>query len=110
MYFEDMTPEKGPTWVLPRSHRDPGITPYAGSPEEVPLTCKKGDVVLWDQRLWHRGSARLTEGYRIVAIFGFYATPTTGRRKLTPAQRNAFLAADTETEQVLYGGAMDTGQ
>ena len=109
MYFEDTPPENGPTWVIPRSHRDPTLTPYADSFAEEPLACKKGDAVLWDQRLWHRGSARTVEGFRIVAIFGFYATPVTNRRKLAPAQRNAFLQAESETDKTLFGGAIDLG-
>eukprot|EP01045_Picozoa_sp_COSAG04_P012411 COSAG04_NODE_835_length_9985_cov_10.447603_5_plen_120_part_00 len=36
------------------------------------MTCRKEDVILWDQRCYHRGNARFRPGPRIVGICGFY--------------------------------------
>jgi hypothetical protein len=74
MYFRDMTVADGPTQVVPGSHVDPALSPYDGSPVESFLP-RKQDVVLWDQRLWHRGAPRTAEGDRIFALYGFYALP-----------------------------------
>jgi hypothetical protein len=107
MYFEDMTIERGPTYVIPRSHRDANISPYDGATEE-PLICNKGDAILWDQRLWHRGSSRTEEGIRIVAIFGFFAVPITAEQwTVSASQKNAYLAAESDQEKTLFGGPMN---
>jgi ectoine hydroxylase-related dioxygenase (phytanoyl-CoA dioxygenase family) len=112
MYFEDMTPEQGPTYVIPRSHRDGKLSPFAGAPE-APLLCKKGDVVLWDQRMWHRGSARTAEGLRVVAIFGFFSVPRSageGLIKAVPSQVQAWKQAETADERCLFGGPFRLGE
>ena len=107
MYFEDMTVERGPTYAIPRSHRDPGISPYDGASEE-PLICQKGDAGIWDQRLWHRGSSRIEKGVRIVAIFGFYSVPTGAERwTVNPSQKHAYMAAKSDQEKTLFGGPID---
>jgi hypothetical protein len=109
LYFEDMTPEKGPTYVLPRSHRDPCISPYDNGREE-PLLCDKGDAIVWDQRLWHRGSARTVEGYRIVAIFAYFAAPIEPDRwPVWNSQKAAYHAAVNDMERTLFGGPIDIG-
>ena len=101
VYLADMTPEFGPTYVIPRSHRDPKLSPYGDAVEE-PFLPRKSDVVVWDQRLWHRGSARTVPGLRMVAIFGFYAV-NSGYR-LSEAQMNALAKASSEEERILFGG------
>ena len=82
------------------------MSPYSRAERESFL-CRKEDVVLWDQRLWHRGTARTVPGLRIFAIFGFYSVPIYGtdRRVMTEAQRRAWLEAPDTSEQVFYGGA-----
>ncbi|MDA1139890.1 MAG: phytanoyl-CoA dioxygenase family protein [Planctomycetota bacterium] len=107
MYFEDMTIERGPTYVVPRSHRDAKISPYDGAGED-PLVCNKGDAIIWDQRLWHRGSSRTEPGTRIVAIFGFFSVPITPEQwTVSTYQKNAYLAAETDQEKTLFGGPMN---
>jgi hypothetical protein len=105
MYFEDMTAEHGPTEVIPRSHRDPSLSPYSGAKVD-PFLCRKEDVALWDQRMWHRGTTRTLDGLRVFAIFGFYAVPIYGpdRREMPEAQHQAWLNAKDRSEQVFYGG------
>lgn len=103
-YFADMSPAHGPTYVIPRSHRDASLSPHGGA-REVPFLPGKADVVLWDQRTWHRGSARTIPGYRIAAIFGFYPLPicTDAPLRLPAAQREAARSADP-IDQLMFGG------
>ena len=105
IYFTDMTPELGPTEVIPRSHRDLQLSPYSGAPVE-PFLCRKEDVVLWDQRLWHRGTPRTVPGMRVFAIFGFYGVPVYGhdRRFMPEAQRRALRDATSDADRVFFGG------
>jgi len=105
MYFADTTIEHGPTYVIPGSHRDPTLSPFGGAKEE-PLICNKGDVVIWDQRLWHRASPRTVEGLRIVGIFAFYPVPVCGMvADLSPAQKAAYASAKTPEEMILFSGS-----
>ena len=107
MYFEDMMLERGPTYVLPRSHRDIRISPYDGGKEE-PLLCNKEDAIVWDQRLWHRGSSRTTTGKRIVAIFAFFGAPIEPDRwPIWNSQKAAYRAATQDWERTLFGGPID---
>ena len=107
IYFADMTPDLGPTYVIPRSHRDATISPYNGAKEEAFLP-SKADVVIWDQRLWHRGSARRVDGVRIAALFPFYGVPTgPNRTRLCEAQRAALSQAKTDEERILFGGPIE---
>jgi len=105
MYFTDMTPQHGPTEVIPRSHRDPRRSPF-GECKPEPFLCRKEDVVMWDQRLWHRATPRTAEGHRIFALFGFYPIPSYDEhpRTMDPSQRQAWLEAKDKVEAMLYGG------
>ncbi len=109
-YFTDMTPEHGPTYVIPRSHRDPSLSPYdpKGFHEE-PFLPGKGDVVIWDQRAWHRGSARKVEGMRIMMNFAFFSTPVRTPRTIKPCEavRQAYLDAKDPVEKMLFGGPFE---
>ena len=107
MYFTDMTPAHGPTHVIPRSHRDPTLSPFGGAQEE-PLLCEKSDVVLWDQRTWHRGAARTVEGLRIMALFSFYPLPINDTpRPMPEAQRAAWLSSTDATDKITFGGPFE---
>lgn len=61
-YLDDLTNERSPLRVVPSSHlslhRDamPYLR-YRSHPDEVPITCKKGDAVLINQRLFHGAGA-----------------------------------------------------
>lgn len=105
MYFCDMTREHGPTYVIPRSHRDSRLSPHSGA-EAAPFLARKQDVVLWDQRLWHSGSHRVAPGTRIFAIFGLFRVPVydSTPHTMSPAQRNAWLAATNGDDRILLGG------
>jgi len=104
MYFTDMTPQHGPTQVIARSHRDLKRSPYAGC-EPDSFLCRKQDVVMWDQRLWHRATPRTAEGSRVFGLFGFYPIPSYDEhpRPMDPSQRQAWLEASNDVERMLYG-------
>jgi hypothetical protein len=103
MYFADMTVDHGPTYVIPGSHRDPNLSPYRGAKEE-PFLCGKGDIILWDQRTWHRASPRTVEGIRILALFEFICVPVVKPFPPTPALVEALRNAKDSDEEVLFGG------
>lgn len=108
-YFSDVTPEHGPTYVIPRSHRDPHLSPYNGG-HERPFLCRKEDMVLWDQRLWHRASTRTAPGLRILALFPFYAVYTphvTRQLQMQRAQRDAWLRSTDPAERLFLGGMFE---
>jgi hypothetical protein len=106
-YFTDITPEQGPTYVVPRSHRDPGISPFdpKGSREE-PFLPTKCDVVMWDQRCWHRASPRTIEGLRIMMILPFFSVPIRVEQTIKPcdAVRQAYAEATEPVDKILFGG------
>lgn len=103
-YFTDMTPEHGPTYVIPRSHRDPTRSPYAGA-AEAPFLPMKGDVIIWDQRLWHRASPRTVPGLRLLHMCAYFPVPYAPKQpERSPAHRTLRDRAESNTDRVLYGG------
>ena len=106
MFFSDMTPMHGPTQVIARSHRDITRSAFAGC-EPDSFLCRKQDVVMWDQRRWHRATPRTIDGHRVFALFGFYPIPNYDEKKMHPmdaSQRQACLDAGDDIEAMLYGG------
>jgi hypothetical protein len=109
-YFTDMTLEHGPTFVIPRSHRDPTLSPFdAKGFTEEPFLPQKGDVVIWDQRAWHRGSARTVEGLRIMMNFAFFSVPIRTPQTLKPCEavRRAYQDATDPQDKMLFGGPFE---
>ena len=104
MYFEDMTMEKGPTRIIPRSHRDPSLLPNHAPHVDVLLN--KEDGLLLDQRTWHRGTPRTTNGFRILIVYGFYGAPQHYGQcfPMPRAQVQAWLKATTRKDIVYFGG------
>ena len=105
-YWEDMTPEMGPTQVLPRSHWDPTISPQAPGVVPASFLARAQDLVIWDQRCWHRATPRSVPGLRILTLFGFFPVPIYHGEPhhLKIAQREAWLNATNDEDRVLYGG------
>ncbi|MFB6136617.1 MAG: phytanoyl-CoA dioxygenase family protein [Halobacteriaceae archaeon] len=106
-YLEDMTPERGPTEVVPRSHRDETLA--ASEENAEPMLVEKQDAFLWDQRLWHRARPRTASGYRVFALFTFYLLPLHAgdeQRRPSAAQYEAWRRAD-DAEKAFYGGLFD---
>lgn len=96
--LEDQTVDNGCTVVVPGSHRRGGYAPQDRS-ETVPLEAQRGDVVLWDSRLWH-GAGENTSGtsrWSLIATFQRWwlkqafdipgALPQEIYAELTPSQK-----------------------
>lgn len=89
VYLRDMTDETGPTQLVPASHRDISLeqpSEEGDDPRVVSFTTRAQDVVVWDQRAWHRrgpggGGEDLP---RINAIFGFQSIQTEGSNRDAP--------------------------
>ena len=108
IYYRDMEDiEDGPTAVVPRSHQDQSLNHYNGSAQELFLA-RKEDVVMWDQRLWHRANSRQKEGWRIFTIYGFYAVQAFQGypiRQMAKALAQAWIESKGTADEVFYGGA-----
>jgi len=104
MYFDDLTWEKGPTRIIPGSHRDNSLLPKV-SPD-TPIFCQKEDALLFDQRTWHCGSPRKVPGLRILAVYGFYPVPLhySFCFRMPEAQKKAWLQATKREDRVFFGG------
>lgn len=68
IYLTDMTPEKGPLYVIPGSHRwhrEPaGDEVTSQHPDEVEVGVSAGAAVAFDAQLWHTGSKNLSDSAR----------------------------------------------
>lgn len=68
--IDDFTPDNGSTRVLPGTHTktvDPADEIddiYADHPDQIQLTGKAGDVVVFNAHLWHSGTLNRTEQQR----------------------------------------------
>jgi ectoine hydroxylase-related dioxygenase (phytanoyl-CoA dioxygenase family) len=102
--IDDMTSENGPTRIVPGTHRssaDPadelGGDAERTHPREIRLEGTAGQVVVFDGRLWHGGTARVGGGPRRVLIIQYMArqhvrdhpvhVPPAALARYTPAQR-----------------------
>jgi len=109
IYFEDMEEKFGPSKVVPGSHRDITLNPYAGPHAGAvadQILCRKEDVYLLDQRTWHRGSTRTAPGARMLVIYGFYPVPFHYSFPFTMprAQKAAWLSATSREDIAFFGG------
>lgn len=73
-YLDDLTPEKSPLKVIPRSHlslhsdNNP-YKRYLSHPEEVMVTCKAGTAAIINQAIWHANYPNVsTEDRALLAI------------------------------------------
>ena len=89
-----------PTGVIPGSHQHQSLNSYNGAVEELFLANKE-DVVMWDQRLWHRANGRKKEGLRIFTTYGFHAVQAYDLRKMP----RAWVEACGAPNEAFYGGA-----
>lgn len=48
---------------------------------KLKMTCKKGDVIIWDSRIYHRGTANLTRSL-VRPLFYFSLTSTHGKKPM----------------------------
>ena len=63
--LDDFTEENGATYVLPGSHNT-ALVPdeMIFNKNSVRLTCCKGDLIIFNARLWHRAGENLTDKFR----------------------------------------------
>jgi hypothetical protein len=66
--LQDITADMGPLEVVAGTHRDP-TNGEPDPPVVTKMTCRKGDGILWDSTLFHRGGANSGSADRFVAYF-----------------------------------------
>lgn len=77
-YLDDMTPERGPTLVIPGSHRGLAGPPSdrlgEPLPGEIAVPAQAGDVVFINASIWHSGGRNHSAGERraIYTYFGWW--------------------------------------
>ena len=78
VYLDEMTSERGPTCVVPGTHRGEEHPPldriHHSLPGEVEVTAEAGDVVFINGSIWHSGGVNRTDGLRrgIFLYFGYW--------------------------------------
>lgn len=69
-------PERGGTWVVPGSHRDPrnprgpddGIDEFKPIPGEMQISGPAGSVLIIDSRIWHSNAANPSDEPRVAIV------------------------------------------
>ncbi len=71
IYLEDSTPENGCSVVVPGSHQEAEYCTQDDFESAVPVPANKGDVIIWDSRLWHGALENSSERSRwsLIATF-----------------------------------------
>lgn len=78
LYLDEMTPERGPTYVIPKTHRGyekpPREKVFDSLPGEIPIYASPGDAIFINSAIWHSGSRNVSEGVRrtIYLYFGYW--------------------------------------
>jgi ectoine hydroxylase-related dioxygenase (phytanoyl-CoA dioxygenase family) len=112
LYLDDMTPEKGPTYVVPGTHRGPALPPKdkIGDPlpGEIGVLADAGDAVFINSAIWHSGSRNASDGLRrgIYLYYGYWWIKRYESEQALPYQ--AFEGA-TEQRLRLLGVKMPQG-
>ena len=76
--LDEMTEERGPTRIVPGTHRGDAVPSkeqqYQELPDEVPLYAAPGDAVFINAAIWHTGGQNQTDGLRrgIYAYYGYW--------------------------------------
>lgn len=78
LYLDDMGPERGPTRVVPGSHRGTALPPEERRGEslegEVAVEAAAGDAVFINSAIWHTGDRNRSAGLRrgIYLYYGYW--------------------------------------
>jgi len=78
LYFDEMTLERGPTYVVPGTHRGDRLPPREALrrplENEIPVFAAAGDAVFINGAIWHSGSRNRTSGLRRAAYlyYGYW--------------------------------------
>ena len=69
--LEDMTRENGCTVLVPGSHKAGRYADPKAFKDAVPMEAERGDLVIWDSRIWHGALPNKTDGTRWALIATF---------------------------------------
>ena len=78
VYLDPMTAERGPTCVVPGTHKGNSYPPadrlHKSLPGEIEVVAQPGDAVFINGAIWHSGGANRTQGLRrgIFLYFGWW--------------------------------------
>lgn len=78
LYLDDMTPEKGPTLVVPGTHRGTELPPADRRDQpldgEVAVLAQAGDAVFINSAVWHSGGRNRSDSLRrgIYLYYGYW--------------------------------------
>ena len=78
LYLDEMTEERGPTYVVPGTHRGTERPPQGRTneplPGEVAALANAGDAVFINSAIWHSGGRNQTDGLRrgIYLYYGYW--------------------------------------
>ena len=105
LYFDDMTEERGPTLVMPRSHLGTELPPRSSLtdslPGEVAVYADAGDAVFINGAIWHSGGQNRSDSVRRAAYlyYGYWWIKRYDEHEPWPAE--ALLNADTRRLELL---------
>ncbi|MEZ4865100.1 MAG: phytanoyl-CoA dioxygenase family protein [Caldilineaceae bacterium] len=78
LYLDEMTEERGPTRVVPGTHRGEAYPPadarHDALPGEVAVYAAAGDAVFINGAIWHTGGSNQTDGLRrgVYLYYGYW--------------------------------------
>ena len=78
LYLDEMTQERGPTYVVPGTHRGEALPPQGMTheplPGEVAALARAGDAVFINSAIWHSGARNTSDGPRrgIYLYYGYW--------------------------------------
>jgi ectoine hydroxylase-related dioxygenase (phytanoyl-CoA dioxygenase family) len=78
LFLDDITLEKGPTRVVPESHRGEALPPREkiGEPldGEVAVPCRAGSAIFINSAIWHTGGRNRSDSFRrsIYLYYGYW--------------------------------------
>lgn len=107
VFLDDMTPERGPTCVVPGSHRGPERPPRdersnGPLPGEVALTVAAGSAIFINASIWHSGGRNTSEGLRRgIFMFCGYWWVKLRPEGLNPIPWQALMGATPQRLQML---------
>lgn len=105
VYLDDMVPERGPTRVVPGSHRGEALPSaderQASLPGEVAVEAAAGDAVFINSAVWHTGDRNRGDGLRrgIYLYYGYWWLKRYEHDQALPWQ--AFAGASEERLRLL---------
>lgn len=106
--LDDFSPENGATRVVPGSHLF-NTSPFdvladpSAHPDEVVVSGRAGDVLLFNGHLWHTGGANQSASQRRAILAHYLKAPLPGREDRRQALSPTIIAYLTPVERTLLG-------